>query len=188
MALDIIAEFIDGSKVAQLTGVSLGGYISNGTGLITGAPVTLARGANAVTGITKTGTLLITMPSGSSASAASNGATIANTPVACPAGATTAINITALGAGTITVTVTVAATTDIIEIVGLRTIQAVIGASLSGGYKLDPAAVSIAGNKVTIQPMYYAYNSGAGADGVAINVPTSVDLSAVLCNLTVIGY
>jgi hypothetical protein len=82
----------------------------------------------------------------------------------------------------------VAATASAIEVVGLNTIQAVIAASIDGGYKLDPAAVTIAGNKVTVQPMYYHYGSGGVADGVAINVPTSVDLSAQIAQLTVIGY
>jgi hypothetical protein len=183
--MTIIALFEDQSKMAQITGLALGGVLSNGTGVVAAAPVILARGANTIT-VATAGTVIVTMPTGSSASVASAGGTVSPSPTACPAGASTAVNVTV--AGTITVTVTVNATAATIEIPGIRTILAVVGASLSGGYKVDPAAVTVAGNKVTIQPQYYAYNTGAASDNPAINVPTTVDLSAILCNLTVIGY
>ena len=179
--MSIIALTQDGSKIAQVSTL-LGAILNNGSGVATGAPVDLALGANTVTTTTK-GTFIINVPSGSAGTVASAGATVTGSPVTLVPGPNT---ITTTTTGTITVTITVAATAEAIEIPGIRTIQAVIGASLSGGYKLGPADCTIAGNKVTIQPMYYDYAAvGAGA---AINVPTSVDLSAVTCNLTVIGY
>ena len=183
-AYDIIGNLQDGRKIAYLKKL-LGGTISNGTGIITGAPVTLALGANAITGITKTGTLIITLPSGDTGTAASNGATISGTPVPLVAGVNV-ITITALGAGTITVTVVCAATAATIEIPGLRRIDAVIDASIDGGYYVEAAAVTIAGNKVTIQPQFFDYTSGAS--GPAISVPTTTDLSAQNASLVVIGY
>ena len=183
---NFIDQFQDGSKLANQQNL-LGGTASNGTGTFAAAPLTLAAGLNTIT-VTKPGTFVIVLPSGTSAVIATGTGAITGSPVTALGGTTTTVTFTGIAGQTFTVTTTVNATAEVIEVLGIRTIQAVIGASLSGGYKLDPAAVSIAGNKVTIQPMYYAYNSGAGADGVAINVPTSVDLSAVLCNLTVIGY
>jgi len=187
MSYDIIGLFQDQSKLAQLTGVALGGTLVNGTGVVSAAPVILARGANTIT-VATPGTFIITMPTGSSAVAATGSGAITGSPVTCPAGASTTVTFTGIAGQNFTVTVTVNATAEIFEIPGIRTIQAVIGASLSGGYKLDPAAVTVAGNKVTIQPQYYAYNTDTAADNAAINVPTSVDLSAVLLNLTVVGY
>jgi len=187
MSYDIIGLFEDQSKLAQLTGVILGGILSNGTGVCAAVPVTLALGLNTIT-VATPGTFIVTMPSGSSAIAATGNGAITGTPVTCPAGASTTVTFTGVATQNFTVTVTCNATSSVIEIPGIRTITAVIGASLSGGYKLDPAAVTVAGNKVTIQPQYYAYKTDSAADNVAINVPTTVDLSAVLCNLTVIGY
>ena len=186
MAFDIIAVFEDQTKLAQLNGVPLGGNVSNGTGVAAGAPVTLTVGVNTIT-VATPGTFVITLPSGSSAVAATGTGTLSGSPVTCLGGASTVVTFTGIAAQTFTVTVTVNATSSVIEVVGLREIQAVIGASLNGGYHVSPASVTIAGNKVTIQPMYYAYKT-AVADGPAINVPTSVDLSSILCNLTVAGY
>jgi hypothetical protein len=186
MAFDIIAIFEDQTKLAQLTGELLGGNVSNGTGIFAAAPATLATGLNTIT-VTTPGTFVVTLPSGTSAVIAAGTGTITGGGAAA-GGTTTTITFTGIAGQTFTVTTTVNATSSIIEVVGLRTIQAVVGASLNGGYKLDPAAVTIAGNKVTIQPQYYHYGSGIIADGVAINVPTSVDLSAILYNLTVLGY
>jgi hypothetical protein len=182
--MSIIALTQDQSKVAQITGLALGGVLSNGTGVVTAAPVILARGVNTIT-VATPGTFVITMPSGSSAVVATGTGAITGSPVTILGGVTTTVTFTGVAAQNFTVTVTVNATAEVIEVVGLREIQAVISASLSGGYKLNPAACTIAGNKVTIQPQYYDY---AAADGPAIAVPTTVDLSAVLCNLTVIGY
>lgn len=184
MSYDIIAEFIDGVKMAQLTGIPLGAIVNNGTAIVTGAPATMALGANTVT-LTKAGTVVINVPTGYAGTVATGTMTVTSSPVTLVPGANV---ITTTGAvGNITVTITCSATATTFEVVGLRKILAVIGASLSGGYKVDPAAVTIAGNKVTIQPMYYQ-DSVAEVPGAAINVATTVDLSAVLCNLTVIGY
>jgi hypothetical protein len=183
MSASIIALTQDGSKIAQVSKL-LGATLNNGSGVATGAPITLALGANTVTTTTQ-GTFIVNVPSGSAGTVATAGATVTGSPVTLVPGANV---ITTTTTGTITVTITVSATAEVIEVVGLREIQAVIGASLSGGYKLDPAAVTVAGNKVTIQPMYYHYDSGAAADGPAVNVPTNVDLSAIKCALTVVGY
>jgi hypothetical protein len=185
MSYDILAISQDQSKIAQLTGLALGGVLSNGTGVVAAAPVILAAGVNTIT-VATPGTFVITMPSGSSCVVATGTGAITGSPVTILGGVTTTVTFTGVAAQNFTVTVTVNATAEVIEIPGIRTIQAVIGASLSGGYKLDPAACSWAGNKVTIQPQYFDYAAvGAGA---AISVPTSVDLSAILLNMTVIGY
>lgn len=177
---------VDQSKIKQGTAIPLGGNVSNGSGVVAGSPVNLVTGLNTIT-VATPGTFVITLPSGTSAVIAAGTGTITGGGAAV-GGSVTTITFTGIAGQTFTVTTTVNATSNVIEVVGLRVIQAVIGASLSGGYKLDPASVTIAGNKVTIQPMYYHYDSGGAADGVAIAVPTSVDLSTVTCNLTVIGY
>lgn len=183
--MSVIALFEDAGKLTNQQTL-LGGTLSNGTGVATGAPVTLGSTAPVVVTTTKAGTFIVTMPSGSSASVASTGGTVSPSPTVCPAGASTVVTVTI--AGTITVTTTVAATAATIEIPELREIQAVIGASLTGGYKVDPATVTIAGNKVTIQPQYYGYLTDVGSDDPAINVPTTVDLAAIVCQITAIGY
>ena len=80
------------------------------------------------------------------------------------------------------------ATTDsvTIEFAGIRVIEAVIAASIDGGYKVDAGQVSVVGNKVTVIPQYYDYDFAG--DNPAINVPTTVDLSARTIDVTVIGY
>ena len=182
MAYDIVAQFANGSKLAQLTNIPVTSIVNNGTGIATGAPIAVVIGANTVTTTTK-GTFLIYLAPGYTGTVTSAGATVTGSPVTLVEGWNT---ITTTTTGTITVTIACTTTQTTIEILGLRSIyQAVIGASLSGGYKLDPAACTIAGNKVTITPMYYNY---AGANGVAIAVPNTVDLNTVTCNLTVIGY
>jgi hypothetical protein len=184
MSTEMVALGVDQSKIVQLTGIILGATLNNGTGVATGAPNTLALGANTITTTTK-GTFIVNVPSGSGGTVATAGATVSGSPVTLAPGSNV---ITTTTTGTITVTITVTATAEVIEVPQLRTIQAVISASLSAGYKLDPANITIAGNKLTIQPMFYHYDSGGAADGPAINVPTTTDLSAVTCNLTVLGY
>ena len=73
-----------------------------------------------------------------------------------------------------------------IEFAGIRVIEAIIAASMDGGYKVDAGQISVAGNKVTVTPQHYNY--AATADGPAINVPATVDLSARTIDVTVIGY
>ena len=177
---DVITKFGD-KKLAQKTGVHITPVLNNGTGIATTSPIALALGANTVA-VTKAGTLRIYVPAGYAGTAATGTATVVGSPVTLVPGWNT---ITVVGTGNITVTTTCSTTQTTIEVEGLRQVEAVIGASLSGGYKLDPAACSVVGNKVTITPMYYNY---AAANGVAIAVPNSVDLAAVLCNLTVVGY
>lgn len=76
--------------------------------------------------------------------------------------------------------------TQTIEIPELRTIDAVIAASIDGGYEVSPSLCTIAGNKVTIEPMYYDYaNVGSG---VAIDVPAGTNLANQTIDLIVIGY
>jgi hypothetical protein len=78
-------------------------------------------------------------------------------------------------------------TTDqVIEMPGLRTIDQVISASIDGGYLVDPSDVTISGNKLTVQAYYFDYT--AGASGVAIIVPNTVNLVARTITLVVIGY
>jgi hypothetical protein len=187
MAYDIILEGQDGRKLAYVTQSGAWATIANGTGVITGSPVTLLdAGPNVVAGITAIGTFLVTIPTGCTGTVASNGATVQGTPVTLAAGINT-ITITAVGAGTINVTLAIPATPTItIEIPGIRNIDAVIEASISGGYKIDPAAVTVAGNKVTVQPQQYLNNTGGA--GAATNVPKAVDLSGQTIALTVIGH
>ena len=188
MAYDIIFEGQDGRKMAYVTALGQWASIKNGTGVITGSPVALVDGVNNVVGITGVGTLVITLPAAivGVLIAVSAGATIAGSPVALLPGVNT-INITAVGAGTITVTFTLAATPTIpIEIPGIRNIDAVIEASITGGYKVDPAAATVAGNIVTVQPQYYINNTGAA--GPAANVPKATDLSGQTIAVLVIGH
>jgi hypothetical protein len=176
---NVIAQFLDG-KLAQLNGIHITPVLNNGTGLATGAPIALALGANTIT-VTQAGTLLVYVPPGYGGSAV--GAIVQGSPVTLVTGWNV---LTITGTGTFTLTTTCSTTQTTIEVVGLRQIEAVVGVSLSGGYKLDPAACSVSGNKVTITPMYYTNNGGAA--GPAIAVPNTVDLSAVVCNLTIVGY
>jgi hypothetical protein len=185
-AYDIVFNGQDGRKIAQVT-APLGAVLSNGTGVIGGAPLTLTAGANAVAGITKIGTFVITLPTGYTGIAASNGATIFGSPVALVAGPNV-IDVTVLGAGTITVTITEVTTAITIEVPGIRTIDAVIDASMTGGYLVSAADAVIAGNKVTLQPYYFGYLTDAAADDTAIVVPNTVDLSGEMITLTVIGH
>jgi hypothetical protein len=183
--MSVIGISQDQSKVVQIVS-PLAAILNNGSGVATGAPISLALGANTVT-LTKAGTVIINVPAGYAGTAATGTMAVSGSPVTLVPGANV---ITTTGpVGNITVTITCTTTQTVIEVVGLRTILAVIGASLTGGYKLDPAAVTIAGNDVTIQPRYYAYNTKpGGVDGPAIAVPNTVDLSAIICNLTVVGY
>ncbi len=76
-------------------------------------------------------------------------------------------------------------TDQIIEVPGIRKIDQIISASISGGYLLDPSDIAIAGNKLTAQAYYFNYTAGTG---VAIIVPNTVDLSAETIAIAVIGY
>ena len=73
-----------------------------------------------------------------------------------------------------------------IEFSGIRVIEAVIAASIDGGYKVDAGQVSFVGNKVTVTPQYYDY--AAAAAGPAVDVPATDDLSARTIDVTIIGY
>ncbi|MGA2160400.1 MAG: hypothetical protein ABSG90_14455 [Dehalococcoidia bacterium] len=188
MAYDIIFDGQDGRKMAYVTALAQWATIANGTGVITGSPVALVDGINNVVGITGVGTLVITLPAGTGGAltAVSAGATIAGSPVTLVPGVNT-ITITAVGAGTITVTFTLAATPTIpIQVPGIRVIDAVVTASITGGYKVDPAYATVAGNIVTVKPQYYVNNTGGA--GPAANVPKATDLSGQTIALLVIGY
>jgi hypothetical protein len=188
MAYDIIFDGQDGRKMAYVTAPGQWATIANGTGVITGSPVALVDGINNVVGITAVGTLVITLPAGTGGAltAVSAGAIIDGSPVTLAPGANT-ITITAVGAGTITVTFTMGATPTItIPIPGIRNIDAVITASITGGYKIDPAYATVAGNKVAVQPQYYVNNTGGA--GPAANVPKAANLSGQTIALLVIGH
>lgn len=183
MTVAMIGQLQDGRKIVQVV-AKMFGVIDSGTALITGGPVALTIGANAIVGITQIGTLIITLPTGYTATAATNGATVLPSPTNCVAGPNNVV-ISVLGAGTITVTVTQVTMPEAIEIPNLRTIDAILSVSITGGYKADVADCTIAGNKVTVNPYYYNY---AAANGVAIVVPNTVDLTGQTVTLTVIGY
>jgi hypothetical protein len=79
--------------------------------------------------------------------------------------------------------------TQTIEIPGIRDIDAVIGASITGGYFLNSSLCTVAGNKVTVEPMYFAYNTDGGVtDAPAIDVPAATPLAAETIALVVIGH
>ena len=96
--------------VATTTGTTLTlsntatGTMTNGTGIVTGSPVTLNAGANTPT-ITVAGAFVINIPVGSTGTAVTGGWTVANSPVSLSAGNNT-ITVQAGGSGTITVTLT----------------------------------------------------------------------------------
>jgi hypothetical protein len=79
------------------------GTITNGTGIVTGSPLTLNTGVNTPT-ITQAGTFIVNLPSYATGTAASGGWTVTLSPVTLAAGNTTII-VQAGGAGTITITV-----------------------------------------------------------------------------------
>jgi hypothetical protein len=184
-SFNIIGALQDGRKTARVTAPGAWASLINGTGIIAVSPTVLAHGANAVAGITKIGTFFIILPAGATGTATSNGATVDPSPTNLVAGVNT-ITVTVLGAGTITVTLVLpAAPTIEIEVPGIRTIDAVIAASIDGGYFVNPSLCTVVGNKVTVQPMYFDY---AGAVGPAIVVPRASDLSTLTISLVVIGY
>ena len=79
--------------------------VVNGTGTMTGSPVTLALGANTPT-ITAAGTFTVTLPYGCTATVATGGWTVTGSPVACAAGTSTSFTAEAGGSSTVTITVT----------------------------------------------------------------------------------
>jgi hypothetical protein len=76
-----------------------GGTVANGTGTMTGAPVTLDIGLNQPT-VTVAGTFTVTLPEGGTGTATSDGWTITNSPVALVGGANV-ITVEVGGNGTI---------------------------------------------------------------------------------------
>jgi len=66
-----------------------------------------------------------------------------------------------------------------------KEVKAVIGASNNGGYKVDPAEISISGNELTVKVRYYDYD--AAADGSAIEVTDATDLSGVTFEVIVLA-
>ena len=83
------------------TGSPLLCTIVSGTGTITSSPVALTIGSNTPT-FTVAGTGIVTLPKGITGTAASNGATVAGSPVTLTEGGSTTITIS--GTGTITIT------------------------------------------------------------------------------------
>src|ERR1035437_895925 len=146
-----IGKFMDGGEMKQVSQL-LGATLSNGSGIATGAPNTLALGSNTIT-LAKAETVIIKVPSGSAGTVTTGTMTVTGSVVTLVPGINT---ITTTGAvGTITIVITVSATAEAIEIPGLRTVESVISVSLSGGYHAEPADCTIAGNKVTVAPYYY---------------------------------
>jgi len=86
------------------TFVAGGGTAVDGTGTMTGSPVTLVSGANTPT-ITVEGTFTITLPQGTTGTAVSDGWAITGSPVTLTEGANV-ITVEAGGAGTITINTT----------------------------------------------------------------------------------
>lgn len=78
-----------------------GAIIRNGTGNVTGSPVTLAEGTNTVTA-NATGTLILELNKGVVGTVTNNGGTVTGSPVAIVAGTNT---ITVTGTGTLTIVV-----------------------------------------------------------------------------------
>lgn len=76
--------------------------------------------------------------------------------------------------------------TQTIEVKGLRRIECVVSANISGGYMIQAADTTIAANKITVQPYYWDFSQTAPATATA--VPSSVDLSSQTIDATVIGY
>jgi hypothetical protein len=146
----------------------------------------LTVGAN-VLGLTGTGTLVVTLPPGYAGTAVSGagGAVVTGSPVTLYTGVNV-ITVTLGGGNGFTINLVLVAAA-VIEIPGIRTIDAVIEASITGGYKADPAYVTVAGNKVTVQVQYYANNSIA-VPGAAIDVPYANNLSAQTIAVAVIGH
>lgn len=78
-----------------------GGVVTDGTGTMTGSPVTLAPGSNTPT-VTVAGTFIIDLPIGNSGTATTGGWTITGSPVALVEGQNE-ITVQAGGSGTITI-------------------------------------------------------------------------------------
>ena len=94
--------------MANRYGIVGQGICANGTlGRCTGSPVRLVPGSNTVT-ITTLGDFTVTMPVGTSASAANGSATLVSNPTTCAAAAAT--TVTSTSTGTMIITVTYAST------------------------------------------------------------------------------
>jgi hypothetical protein len=176
-----------GAITITLSFLPVGGTIANLGGTITVSPTTLVTGANAIT-LTGTGTLTVTLPAGYAGTAVSGGgpgATVTGSPVTLYTGVNI-ITVTLNGNNIFTINLVLVAAA-VIEIPGIRTIDAVIEASITGGYKVDPAYVTVSGNKVTVQVQYYGNNSIA-VPGAAIDVPYATNLLAQTIAVAVIGH
>ena len=92
-----------GVKVYDDAAAAGSGLMTDGTGTVTGSPITLAHGVNTPT-ITVAGTFTIVLPAGSIATVASGGWVVTLSPVSLVAGSSV-ITVEAGGAGTITVTI-----------------------------------------------------------------------------------
>ena len=64
-------------------------------------------------------------------------------------------------------------------------IDAVIHASIDGGYFTNVSLCSVSGNTVTVP--VYRFNYGAASPGPAVEVPDGTDLSGTTITLIVIG-
>jgi hypothetical protein len=176
-----------GAITITLSFLPVGGTIANGTtGTIAVSPTALVTGVNTIT-LTGTGTLVVTLPPGYAGTAVTGGggAVVTGSPVTLYTGANI-ITVTLGGANTFTINLVLVAAA-VIEIPGIRVIDAVIEASITGGYKVDPAYVTVAGNKVTVQVQYYGNNTIA-VPGAAIDVPYATNLLAQTIAVAVIGY
>jgi hypothetical protein len=175
-----------GAITITLSFLPVGATIADLIGTVLGSPVALTVGANVIT-LTGTGTLTVTLPPGYAGTAVTGGggAVVTNSPVTLYTGVNI-ITVTLGGANTFAINLVLVAAA-VIEIPGIRVIDAVLEASITGGYKADPAYVAVAGNKVTVQVQYYGNNTIA-VPGAAIDVPYATNLLAQTIALAVIGH
>ncbi len=68
----------------------------------------------------------------------------------------------------------------------VRDVDAVLSISCSGGYKVDPAAVTVEAGSITVPVYYYDYD--AASDGPAVEVPAGTDLSGVSFQAIIVGH
>lgn len=113
LVVDGVQDVMTDAQVDTFAGCVVdNGSVADGTGTMTGSPVTLAPGVNTPT-VTVEGTFVVTLPVGMTGTATSDGWVITGSPVALVAGANT-ITVEAGGAGTISITATGGGTTAVV--------------------------------------------------------------------------
>ena len=119
------------------------GTCTNGTGIMTGSPVTLVVGANTPT-VTAAGTFTVVLPTGSTGTAATGGWTVTGSPQALVAGNNT-VTVEAGGTGTITITLSGSATVvdGLVLQMGSGTANEVVGQGFGSSWKIGNAASEV---------------------------------------------